>query len=105
MSDDTQLANLLLTMQSSIRTDIRDSEGRVCARIDDVRAKQGEHDLRLTALEERARSTALLDLTPRQKKLLVTAAGLVGAAVLEGLSHVFRWVPSVVSAFTNGVRQ
>ena len=56
--------------------------GQVSAQVADVREKQGEHDLRLTALEAQ---TSGLGLTKAQKTALGTA--LVGL-LLEGARHL-----------------
>jgi len=82
MGDDLHLTSLLLNMQREIKTDIQTAHSDLSERITEVRAKQGEHDLRLTSLEQQ---TSGLGLTKAQKKALWAAlAGLL----LEGVRHL-----------------
>lgn len=86
----------LIAMQTAITDTVRHEVGRaekgINARIDEMKETQTEHGRRLGALEERTKTSGLLDLTPRQKKLLWTGAAAAGAAVLESLRHLFGWV-------------
>jgi hypothetical protein len=99
---DTALAALLFEMKGEIRADIRDCKSDLTERIADVRtdvadvrAKQGEHDLRLTALE----SNTGLGLTKKQKAALWTA---LGGLLLEGARHLVAGV-SGLFAVVKGV--
>ena len=95
--DNTQLAALLLNMQENIRDDIKDCKTDLSARIEDVRAKQGEHDLRLTSLEKQ---TSGIGLTKAQKTALWTA--LSGLA-LEAVRHLGGWLTAAAASLLRGV--
>lgn len=97
------LLELRTGITNDVRHDVEAMEKRVCERIDDVKVAQANQGVRIdrhgqelgelrTALEERTKATALLDLTPRQKKLLWGGLLAVGGACLEGLRHIFGWV-------------
>ena len=82
MADDIELANVLLTMQSSIRGDIKDCKTELSAQIADVRDTQETHGLRLTALEAQ---TSGIGLTKAQKTALWGGAS---ALAIEGFRHL-----------------
>lgn len=84
----------------TVRYEVTRAETGINTRIEDLKKTQETHSTRLQALEERTKPSGLLDLTPRQKKLLWTAALGAGGACLEGLRRLFAWVPSL---FVNGV--
>jgi hypothetical protein len=92
----------LIAMQGAItdtvRYEVSRAEAGIHERIAELKVTQLQHGKRLDRIEERTKSTGVLDLTPSQKKVLWTAAAAVGAAVLEGLRHllgvVVPWVAS-----------
>ena len=76
---DTELANLLITMQGNLQRDIQDAKKDIRTDIADLRE---EHGRRLTALEAAQRGG--LSLSRAQRRALWTA---IGGLALEGARH------------------
>ena len=86
MADDVELANVLLTMQHSIRGDIKDCKTELSAQIADVRETQETHGLRLTALEQQ---TSGVGLTKAQKTALWGGASALAFEIGKHIKTLF----------------
>lgn len=107
------LHDVRTAITADVRHEVERMEKGVHARIDEMKATQATHGDRLdqqgrdlgalrAVVEERTKpGSSGLELTPRQKKVLWTAAVAVGGACVEGARHLAGWV---MAAFSHGVQ-
>jgi hypothetical protein len=105
----------LLDLRTAITDDMRHEVGRMETGLHlglgEVKSTQAQHGLRLdrqgreiselrTTLEERTTSSGILDLTPKQKKLLWGGAVALSGACVESLWRVGGWIVAWVGTVT-----